>query len=74
MVTLGWMHKAGWFSVTAGLETGDAPPLRKGFAPGSPITLVGMDSKPQLNGRTGWSLSLIPKNGRCMVLLEPLPR
>jgi len=50
---------------------GAAPPLRKGLAAGSPITLAAIASKPQLNGRNGWSLGIHPTSGRCMVLLEP---
>ena len=56
-----------------GAWAGAAPPLRKGLAAGSPISLTGIASKPALNGRHGWSLGLNPSNGRCVVQLEPLP-
>ena len=46
---------------------GAAPPLRNGLAPGSPIVLTGIASKPELNGRKGWSLGLHPETGRCVV-------
>ena len=52
---------------------GAAPPLRKGLAAGSPIKLTGIASKPELNGRDGWSLGLCPSSGRCAVQCEPLP-
>lgn len=52
---------------------GRAPPLRRGLAPGSPITLTGLASKPELNGRAGWSLGIHPTSQRCMVQLQPLP-
>ena len=50
---------------------GAAPPLRKGLAAGSPVTLTGIASKPALNGRDGWSLGLCPSTERCVVQLEP---